>query len=291
MFKGVFTAIVTPFRNGMIDEDSLRKMTERQIENGIDGIVPCGTTGESPVLSPEEFKRVISVVVEQAKGRVPVIAGTGTNSTSASMEKTKTAKNLKADGALVVAPYYNKPTQEGLFEHFRAVANEGGLPVVIYNIPSRTGVNIDPQTLYRCSYIDGIAAVKEASGSFSQVMEIRHLCGDKLIILSGDDGLALPFYTAGAEGVVSVASNVVPDLMKKMDTDYKNGLIKDAALLNKKLYPLFKALFIETNPIPVKFAMKLLGMCTDEMRLPLTTASEKTRIELQKVLKELGLYH
>ena len=286
MFKGSYTALVTPFtKDQKVDEAALKQLIEDQIAGGITGIVPCGTTGETPTLSDEERDLVVSIAVKVANKRVPVIAGTGSNSTAHTIHYTKRAKELGADAALVVVPYYNKPTQEGMYQHFMAVAKEGGLPVMLYNVPGRTGADMLADTVVRLQADEPrIVAIKEAAGSTDRVAELRARTRKDFNILSGDDALTLPMMAVGADGVVSVASNVVPGRVSAMvkaalDNDYNR-----ARGIHLELRELFIALFVESNPIPAKAALASLGKMTDVVRLPLIPASEKTRDLLKSVL-------
>ncbi len=288
--KGVFTALVTPFRDGVIDEKAFKKLVGFQIAGDVDGIVPCGTTGEAPTLSYEEHARVIELAVKYAGGKVPVIAGTGSNSTEEAIELTNTAKKLGAQACLLTTPYYNKPTQEGMVSHFTAIARETRLPVVLYNIPGRTGVNMTPETIARLARVQNIVAIKEAAGSVTQASEIYRLTGGKFTILSGDDGLFLPMMSVGAVGVISVFSNIMPKELKAL---YKAFMIEKniakAIRLHTKYMPLFQNLFIETNPIPIKEAMYRMGMIAREYRLPLCPISDKNGELLAGLIKEYGL--
>jgi 4-hydroxy-tetrahydrodipicolinate synthase len=288
--KGVFTALVTPFRDGKIDEKALKKLINFQIAGGVDGIVPCGTTGEAPTLSYEEHERVIELAVKYAGGKVPIIAGTGSNCTDEAIELTKKAKKMGADACLLTTPYYNKPTQEGMVSHFAAIARETGLPVVLYNIPGRTGVNMTPETIARLAKVKNIIAIKEAAGSVTQVSEIYRLTQGKFTILSGDDGLFLPMMSVGAVGVISVFSNILPKELKAL---YKAFMVEKniakAIKLHTKYMPLFQNLFIETNPIPIKEAMYRMGMIAREYRLPLCPISDKNGEFLAGIMKEFGL--
>jgi 4-hydroxy-tetrahydrodipicolinate synthase len=286
-FEGSITALVTPFKNGKLDEKSLVKIVRDQIARGTDGLVPVGTTGESPTLSYEEHERVIDVVVDAAGGDVPVIAGTGANSTDEAIMLTKYAKKAGADGSLLVSPYYNKPTQEGLFRHYEAIAKAVDIPIVLYNVPGRTAVTIMPETVARLSKIPTIVAIKEATGSMDIASHILSLCD--IDVLSGDDSLTLPLMAIGAKGVISVASNAVPDAVAKMVDLWRSGDVEGARAAHLKLFPLFRALFFETNPIPVKRAMKLLGHCSDEVRLPLTPIGKDNEKKLVAAMKEFGL--
>ncbi|MCC6810234.1 MAG: 4-hydroxy-tetrahydrodipicolinate synthase [Deltaproteobacteria bacterium] len=289
MFKGSYTAIVTPFRDRKVDEAALKTLVEDQIKGGINGIVPCGTTGETPTLSDDERDLVISTTVKVANKRVPVIAGTGSNSTAHTIHYTKRAKELGADAALVVVPYYNKPTQEGLYQHFMAVAKEGGLPVMLYNVPGRTGCDLLADTVVRLQADEPrIVAIKEAAGSTDRVAELRARTRKDFSILSGDDALTLPMMAVGADGVVSVASNVVPDKVAQMVKAAQENDFAKARALHLQLRDLFVALFVEANPIPAKAALAQLGKMQDELRLPLVPASDKTRQLMKTVLQALG---
>jgi len=289
MFKGSIVAIVTPFKNGRVDEKALGDLIEFQIANGTQGIVPCGTTGESATLSHAEHNRVIEFTVEAVRDRVSVIAGTGSNSTDEAISLTRHAKKAGADGALLIAPYYNKPTQEGLYLHFKKVAEEIDLPLVVYNIPGRTGVNITPQTFARLTQIRNIVAIKESSGSLQQISEIIHHCGEHFTLLSGDDALALPTLAVGSKGVISVAANLVPSDMAEMVRAFEREDIGQAQRLHYRMFGLFHALFLETNPIPVKTALALIGKCSAELRLPLCPISSENLERLKQALKEYGL--
>ncbi len=289
MLEGSFVALVTPFKNGKLDEEGLRKNVQFQIENGTHGLVPCGTTGEAPTLTEEEHARVVEIVVKESGGRIPVIAGTGTNSTQKTIANTRRAKDQGVNGALVVSPYYNKPTQEGLYQHFHSVASEVDLPLILYNIPGRTGVNIEPETIARLSRLKQIVGVKEASGNLDSVSAIRLLCDEEFIVLSGDDSLTLPMMAVGSKGVISVIANIVPHELSRMVESFLNGEIALSRELHQKLFPLTKAMFVETNPIPIKTAMDLVGMPAGEVRLPLAPMSDVNLNKLKKALKEYGL--
>ncbi len=286
-FKGSITALVTPFKNGKLDEKALRRIVRDQIDNGIDGLVPVGTTGESPTLSYREHERVIRITVEAANGDVPIIAGTGSNSTDEAVMITKFAKKAGADGALLVSPYYNKPTQEGLFRHYEAVAKAVDIPIVLYNVPGRTAGTILPETVARLAKIRSIVAIKEATGSMDQASHIMSLCD--MTVLSGDDSLTLPLMALGAKGVISVASNIVPAEVSEMVDLFFAGDLEGARAMHLKLFPLFRALFFETNPIPVKRAMKLLGHCSSETRMPLTPISADVDKKLIAAMRAFGL--
>jgi len=286
MFSGAFTAMVTPFRNGEVDVEALEGMVEFQIQHGVHGLVPCGTTGETPALSEEEDRLVVSTVVRVGNGRVPVIAGTGSNSTDMAIKYTRMAQEVGADGSLQVAPYYNKPTQEGLYRHFAAIAESTDLPLVLYNIPGRTGVTISAETTARLAEIPNIVGTKEATHSMDLASDIRRLCGEEFCILSGDDSLTLPLMALGGRGVISVASNVAPGAVSDMVDALLDGNWERGRELHYELLPLFRALFVETNPIPVKTAASLLGLCSDEMRLPMIPLAGDNLARLQRVMDE-----
>jgi len=287
MFRGTFTALVTPFRNGAIDVAAFEKLIENQIAAGITGIVAVGTTGESPTLSHEERQELIRLAVATAKKRCQVLAGTGSNATQHAVADTKTAEKLGADGALLVAPYYNKPSQEGLFRHFKTIADATELPVMLYNIPGRCGVDIAPDTVTRLAKECGnIVTIKEASGSVERVSELRARLAESFTILSGDDSLTLPFMSVGAVGVVSVASNLFPAEICALVRAYECGDAKLALNLHRKMFPLFKDLFIEPNPVPVKTALGWRGAMSGEVRLPLCEMSEPNQARLRKTLEE-----
>ncbi len=291
MFKGSIVAIVTPFKNGRVDDKRLRELVEFQIKNGTSGIVPCGTTGESPTLSMQEHDRVVEIVIEAVRKRVPVIAGTGSNSTQEAIELSVHAQEAGADALLLVSPYYNKPTQEGLYLHFRTIARKVKIPIILYNIAGRTAVNIEPQTIARlASDCKNIIGVKEASGSLDQMSRIKALCGPNFDLISGDDVLTLPLLAIGGAGVISVVANIVPGDVADMVGAFSKGDIKKAQNLHYKLLPLVKAMFIETNPIPVKTAMGLIGLCEPDLRLPLCAMSAPNLEKLKKALKDYGLF-
>jgi 4-hydroxy-tetrahydrodipicolinate synthase len=290
MFTGTYTAIVTPFKRGEIDETALERLIRIQVKSGVDGIVPVGTTGESPTVNYEEHVQIIALSVKFAAGRIKVLAGTGGNSTSEAIYLTQHAEQVGADGSLQVAPYYNKPTQEGLFQHFREVARKTRLPIMLYSIPSRCGVEIGVGTIERlvkeCRNVIGI---KEAGGHPDRVTQIRAALGPKFEILSGDDSLTLPFMAAGAQGVVSVASNVIPRQVAQMVAAFSAGKTQAALKQHNAWYPLFKDLFLETNPGPVKAALAMMGQIEEEYRLPLVPISAKNRETLRKTMKACGL--
>lgn len=289
MFKGSIVAIITPFKKGRLDERALGDLIEWQIRQGTDGIVPCGTTGESATLTHKEHNRVIEITVEATNGRVPVIAGTGSNSTAEAIQLTQHAKKVGADAALLITPYYNKPTQEGLYLHYKAVADKVDLPIVLYNIPGRTCVNLLPETVARLSKIKNIVSIKEGASSLPQVCEIIQHCGDKITVLSGDDGLTLPMLAVGAKGVITVTANIEPAGMAAMMDAFEKGDLERAKQLHYQMQPLFNILFIETNPIPVKTALALMSKISGELRLPLCPMSESNLEKLKMCLKEYGL--
>jgi 4-hydroxy-tetrahydrodipicolinate synthase len=290
MFTGTFTALVTPFRNGKVDEKALRELIQWQISEGVDGLVPVGTTGESPTLNCKEHIRVIEITVEESSKKVKVVAGTGANSTAEAIELTKAAEEVGADGSLQVAPYYNKPTQEGLYQHFKAIAGSTKLPLVLYSIPGRCGIEIGLDVCRRLAAdCPSVVGIKEAGGTPERVSQLRAALPSSFKILSGDDSLTLPFMSVGAEGVISVASNVAPREVVHMVKAFAQGKLPAAQKLHARLYPIFKDLFIETNPIPVKAALAMMGRIQEEYRLPLCKMSAPNRKKLEKTLKDLGL--
>lgn len=290
MFKGSIVAIVTPFKNGRVDESKLKELVEFQIKNGTSGIVPCGTTGESPTLTTAEHERVIEICIKATKKRVPIIAGTGSNSTEEAIHLTKNAAAAGANGALVVSPYYNKPTQKGLYLHFKAVANSVDIPIVLYNIAGRTAVNIEPATIAQLAKeCKNIVAVKEASGSLEQMQMIRHLCPKDFALISGDDTLTLPILTVGGVGVISVIANIIPKDTAKVIELFNAGKLKEARELHARIFPFAKSMFVETNPIPIKHAMEMVGLCSGELRLPLCAMAEENLKKLKLALKDYGL--
>ena len=289
-FQGSFVAMVTPFRNGQVDEAKVRELVEFHVGHGTDGLIPCGTTGESPTLSHDEHKRVVAVVVEAARGRLKVVAGTGSNSTAEAIDLTTHAERAGAAGALVVNPYYNKPTQEGLYRHFRAVAESVAIPILVYNIQSRTAVNVETVTLERLVRdVKNIAGVKEASGSLDQMSQVVAACGPDFSVLSGDDNLTLPLLAIGGHGVVSVIANLLPRETAEMVHAALEGDWKRARDLHYKLFPLARAAFLETNPIPIKEAMAMAGMIEPEFRLPMCRMSDANRERLRAVLTQYAL--
>jgi 4-hydroxy-tetrahydrodipicolinate synthase len=287
MLQGSMVALVTPFRDGRVDEAALRDLVEVHVGAGTSGLVPCGTTGESATLSHEEHHLVIETVVRAANGRIPVVAGTGSNSTDEAIELTRFAEECGADGSLLITPYYNRPTQHGLVRHFIAIAEATDIPLVLYNVPSRTGVNMLPPAVIELAKHPRIVAIKEASGSIPQTVQILRECD--IVVLSGDDPLTLPLISVGARGVISVAANVVPKMIVDLVDLALEGNYEDARELHFRLHPLFEALFVETNPIPVKAAVALQGLIGPEIRLPMTEATEDTRRLLRRVLEELGI--
>jgi 4-hydroxy-tetrahydrodipicolinate synthase len=290
MYQGVYTALITPFnKNGSLDREALKDLVEFQISAGIAGIVPVGTTGESPTVTHEENIDVIRVVVEQAKKRVPVIAGTGSNSTDEAIDMTRKAKAIGADASLQVGPYYNKPSQEGFYRHFTAIADAADFPIIVYNIPSRTGKNIENETMLRLASNRNIAAVKEASGDLAQVMDLIRRKPAAFDVLSGDDNLGLPLIALGGTGIISVASNVIPHEMVQLVKFALDNRLPEARELHYRLLPFFKALFVETNPIPVKYAMSLLGKAQEVYRLPLCPMDDGKKDILKKAMRELKL--
>jgi 4-hydroxy-tetrahydrodipicolinate synthase len=289
MFKGAMVAIVTPFKNNQIDEKALRELIEFQIANGTDAIVPCGTTGESATLSHEEHDRVIEITIDAVKKKVPVIAGTGSNNTAEALRLTKHAYEAGADGALIVCPYYNRPTQEGLYQHFKTIAESIPIPIIPYNIPSRTGVNLMPEMVAKLADIKNIVGIKEASGSIAQMSDIINLCGNDFSVLSGDDLFTLPLLAIGGVGVISTISNVAPADMAGLVDAFNAGDMVRAKELHYKMSALIDMLFIEVNPIPVKAALALMGKIEYEYRLPLCKMAEANFEKLKKTMIDYGL--
>jgi len=289
MLQGAITAIVTPFKDGKLDETAYRELIEFQLKGGINGIVPCGTTGESATLSHEEHKRVVEACVDQVKKRVPVVAGTGSNNTAEALELTRHAQIAGADYALLITPYYNKPTQEGLYQHFKTIADNTSIPMVVYNVPTRTSVNLLPETVARLAEFPNIVAIKEATGDLKQCAKIVELCGDKITLISGDDFTVLPLLAIGGMGVISVVSNVAPQDMAGMCAAFFKGDLKTAQQLHYKMWPLMEAMFYETNPTPAKTALKMMGKITGEVRQPLCPMSPANEDKLRQVLKKYGL--
>ncbi|HAM51396.1 MAG TPA: 4-hydroxy-tetrahydrodipicolinate synthase [Nitrospiraceae bacterium] len=289
MFKGSIVAIVTPFKNGKIDEKALGDLIEWHISSGTNAIVPCGTTGESATLDYDEHYRVIEITVDAVNHRIPVIAGTGANATDETIMITKKAKKLGADAALLVSPYYNKPTQEGLYRHYKMVAENVDIPIVLYNVPGRTAVNILPSTVARLAEVKNIVAIKEATGDMKQVSEVIRLCRNRITILSGDDFTTLPLLALGGEGVISVSANVAPRMVSDMCRLWEEARYGDAREVHFRLEPINHAMFIETNPIPAKTALAMMGRIKEEFRLPLCEMSEVNKNNLEKTLKDFGL--
>jgi len=287
MFQGCMVAIVTPFSDDGVDFAKFEELVDFHVREGTDAVVPCGTTGESPTLSSEEHEEVVRRVVKLAGGRIKVVAGTGSNCTAEAIRYTREAEKAGADGALVITPYYNKPTQEGLYQHFKAVAECTALPIIIYNVPSRTGISIEPATVARLAEIGNIAAIKDASGGVDHASELRSLCD--ITILSGDDANTLPLLSLGAKGVISVVANIVPADVKKMIDAFEAGDVALAREWHYKLHPLSKAMFFETNPIPVKTAMRMLGRLNGLLRLPLVAMSEANEARLKEAMQQYGL--
>ncbi len=289
MFHGTITALVTPFRDGAIDEDAFRAHVERQIEAGVDAIVPAGTTGEAATLSFDEHKALIRMAVEQAAGRVPVIAGAGSNNTAESIELTRAARELGADAALLISPYYNKPTQEGIYQHYRAVAEAVHLPQILYNVPGRTASSIQPETVGRLARIPNIVGIKDATADMDQLVRLMAEAGDAIRYLSGDDATVTPFMALGGHGVISVVSNVAPERMKALTEAMRAGDVPRAAAIQRELAPLNAAMFMQSNPIPVKAACAMMGWMGWEIRLPLTVLPEAGRERLAGELRAAGL--
>ena len=288
--EGAFTALITPFKDsGAIDEEGLRRNVDFQIEKGITGLVPCGTTGESATLTHAEHKKVVEIVIDEANGRVPVIAGTGSNSTAEAIDLTKHAFEAGADYCLLISPYYNKPTQKGVIAHFRAVAAESEGGIILYNVPSRTSLNLEADTVIRLAEVDNIVGIKEASGNLEQIMRIIRDAGQKLTVLSGDDIMTYPILALGGKGVISVASNIVPDMVQKMVDDFLKGRMEESRKAHYRLLDLYKHLFLETNPGPIKEMMNLASMPAGPLRLPLVSCEEKNVEILRRDLKDLGL--
>lgn len=291
MFTGSMVALVTPFKNDKVDWESLEALVEFHIENGTHGIVPCGTTGESATLSHAEHDEVIRTVIKAVRGRVPVIAGTGSNSTDEAVRLTKEAERSGADGALMISPYYNRPTQEGIYQHYKKVASEVGIPIIVYNIPGRTGSKIEPETLARMAEISNIAGVKEATGSVDQAIDVIRLCGDRLAVYSGEDSLIYSLMVLGGKGVISTVANVAPKQTSQLTAACLKGDWNSGRKIQFDLIPLIRSLFIETNPIPVKTALAMMGKCSGELRLPMTAMAEGNVKKLRQSMTEFGLLH
>jgi len=289
MFHGALTAIITPFRDGAVDEPALRELIEWQIQSGIDGLVPCGSTGESATLSHAEHERVVKITVEQTRRRVPVVAGTGSNSTTEAIRLTASAREMGADGALLISPYYNKPTQDGIYKHYKMVAASVDLPIFAYNIPGRTGSNIAPETFARMAEVKNIIGVKEASGSTEQTSDILRLTNGKFTVLSGDDALTVPLMAIGAKGVIATIGNAMPREIHELAAAGLAGDFERARQLHYKMLPLMRTLFIETNPICIKQALAFMGKCCNELRMPLVPMTPPAAEKLKGAMKELRL--
>jgi 4-hydroxy-tetrahydrodipicolinate synthase len=289
MFKGAFTALVTPFRDGQLDREALKKHIDFQIGGGIDGVVPCGTTGEASTMSHDEHVEVVRLTVQHVNKKIPVIAGSGSNSTSEAVGLTERVKEVGADACLMITPYYNKPTQEGLYRHFSTVAEKVDLPIILYNVPGRTGVNMLPETVARLAMIPNIVGLKDATGDLKQASYTRQLVPEDFAILSGEDALVYPLMTIGGQGVISVVSNIVPGEMTAMCRFYHDGNIRDSLTLHHRLLPLCDAMFVETNPIPIKGALAMMGKMANELRLPLVPLSENGTARVRQALGEFGL--
>ena len=288
-FSGCMVALVTPFKDNKVDWESLEGLVEFHIENGIHGIVPCGTTGESATLTHQEHNEVVEAVVKYVKKRVAVIAGTGSNSTQEAIDFTRSAEKAGADGALMISPYYNRPTQEGIYQHYKKVASEVHIPLIIYNIPSRTGSKIEPETLARLAEVKNIAGVKEATGSIDQAIEVLRLCGGGLEVYSGEDSLTFSLMALGGKGVISTVANVAPREMSQLTRACFEGDWEKGRSIQFQLIPLIRSLFIETNPIPVKTALSLMGKCRGDLRLPMTPMAEPNVKKLKKAMSDFGL--
>ncbi|MBM3523612.1 MAG: 4-hydroxy-tetrahydrodipicolinate synthase [Alphaproteobacteria bacterium] len=289
MFKGSLVALITPFRDGKVDEKAFQDLVDWHVREGTHGLVPCGTTGESPTLSHDEHKRVVESCVEAARGQVPVIAGSGSNSTDEAIDLTRHAKKAGADGALIVTPYYNRPTQEGLFQHFKAIAGAVEIPILVYNIPGRSAVDISVETMARIAKLPNIVGVKESTGDLTRITKHRLQISDKFIQLSGEDYLALAQMAAGADGCISVTANVAPRHLSQMHVLCQKGDFGGARAIHERLAPLHEALFVETSPGPVKFAASLLGKCTSDIRLPLVEPGQTTRDRVRAAMIHAGL--
>ena len=289
MFKGAFTALVTPFSGGQIDTQALRNHVDFQIEKGINGLVPCGTTGEASTLSHNEHIEVVRITVEHAAGRVPVIAGSGSNSTTEALELTRRVKEVGADAALMITPYYNKPTQEGLYQHFSTIAKEVDIPIMLYNVPGRTGINMLPETVARLAKIPNIVGLKDATADLKQASYTHQLTPDDFVILSGEDALVYPLMAVGGSGVICVTSNILPGEMAQLCQRFFDGDIAGAAELHHRLLPMCDALFVETNPIPVKAALAMMGRIKNELRLPLIPISDKGAEKVRMAITDFGL--
>ncbi|MBF0421614.1 MAG: 4-hydroxy-tetrahydrodipicolinate synthase [Magnetococcales bacterium] len=290
MFKGVYTALITPFNKGGIDWDALGRLLDIQIDAGIAGVVPCGTTGEAATLSHEEHRQVVRYCVDRVQKRIQVVAGTGSNATQESIDLTRYARDAGADGALIITPYYNKPGQEGLFQHYSRIAESVDLPIILYNVPGRTAVDMTPDTVLRLSRIKGIVAIKEATGNMERAAVIHHRCGEAMTLLSGDDATFLPFLAVGGQGIISVTANIAPRHMVGVWKAWQQRDISLAISRHEQLLDLNRILFCETNPIPVKAAAAMLGMCSDDIRLPLTPLGKDNQTLVRDVIKAMGLF-
>lgn len=289
MFSGIYTALITPFSNGQLDEKTFQSFVEWQVSEGVHGVVPCGTTGESPTLSYEEHNRVVSLCVEAAKGRVKVMAGTGANSTDEAIMLTKHARKAGADAALIVAPYYNKPTQEGIYQHYKAIASAVDIPIILYNVPGRSVVNISDETIERLAKIPNIVGIKDATGDLARVCTLRARVGDAFQQISGEDMTAVAFNVQGGIGCISVSSNVAPRQCAEVQNLTLKGKYKEAFALHEKLVPLHDAMFCETSPAPVKYAAHLLGKCALELRLPMLPPTEASRARVREAMHKAGI--
>lgn len=289
MFTGSMVALVTPFKEGKVDWQSLEALVDFHIQNGTNGIVPCGTTGESATLDHKEHHEVIERVIKAVNRRIPVIAGTGSNSTAEAVALTKGAEKAGADGALMISPYYNRPTQEGVYQHYKKVASQVGIPIIVYNIPGRTGSKIEPETLARLAEIKNVAGVKEATGSVDQAIDVIRLCGDNLAVYSGEDSLTFSLMALGGKGVISTVANIAPKEMSQVTDACLEGKWERGRDLQLKLVPLIRSVFLETNPIPIKTALALMGKCSGELRLPLTPMSEGNLKKLRQTMVEFAL--
>ena len=289
MFSGSMTAIITPFRDGRVDGEALERLVEFQVQNGTSAIVPCGSTGESSTLSHAEHAEVVRLVVKLARGRIPVIAGTGSNCTSEAIALTRAAQEAGAAAALLISPYYNKPTQEGIYQHYKSIAEATRFPLIVYNIPGRTASKIEATTIARLAELEEIVGLKDATGSLDETQEAIRLCGDKIEVYSGDDSLTLPILAVGGVGVISVVANVMPKESAQMVAACRRGDWDTARRLHYQLLPLIRALFLETNPIPVKAAVAMMGYCQDALRLPLLPMSDGARAKLKAVMEQFGL--
>lgn len=287
MFKGSYVALVTPFKDGKVDEKAFKKLIEFHIDNGTDGLVPCGCTGEAATLSMDEQKRLIKIAVETSGDRIPVVAGTGSNSTYEAIELTSYAKKAGCDGALIITPYYNKPTPEGQYRHYAEIARKVDIPIMLYNVPSRTGISLLPATIARLSKIKNIVAIKEAAGSVQQVMDIKAACD--ITVMSGDDSMTLPFMSVGGTGVVSVVANIIPGKVHDLVQTFLDGHLGESRKIHFEILEFCKAMFIETNPIPVKTALSMMGKVEEEWRLPLCEMGKDNRAKLEQVLKKYKL--